>query len=99
MQKEQPIAFGVVGAGLKLRATPTRRLDQMRAGGFGDGAGLVVRAAVDQDCLLHDALDHGRDQSRERMRQRALRVQRGNDHRNHGAEPIGARPWLGNRPL
>ena len=32
----------------------------MGAGSLGDGAGLVGRAAVDQDRFLHDAVDHRR---------------------------------------
>ena len=58
MQEKQPIAFCMVGTGLKLRAATARRLDQMRAGGLGDSAGLVGRATIDQDRLLDDALDH-----------------------------------------
>ena len=91
MQEEEPIAFPVMGASLKLRAAPTRRID-MRACRFGDGAGLVGRAAVDQDRLLHDApWHHGRNQSCKGMRLTcARRFERRNDDRDHGAEPIGA---------
>ena len=101
LYEQKPILGGVlasrpVGAGLELGAAPARRLDQMRAGGFGDGAGLVARAAIDQDRLLDNAFDHGRYESREGMGKRALGVEGRDDDRDHGAEPIGARRCPGN---
>ena len=63
----------------------------MRAGGLGDGPGVVGRAAVHQYRLLHDAVDDRRDKRRERMRERPLGVSGRDDDRDHGAEAIGAR--------
>ena len=45
MQKQQPIAFRMVGAGLKLGAASARRLDQVRPGGFGDDRDLFPAKA------------------------------------------------------
>ena len=84
MEEEQPVAARRGGAGLKLRAAPELRPDEPGAGSLGEGARLVARPAIDQDRLLHDAVDHRRNERRERRPQRGLGVVGGDNHGNHG---------------
>ncbi len=91
MEEEQPIAARMSSAGVELGAAPAFGNDQLRAGGLGDEAGLVSRAAIDEDGLLHQAVDHGRNESGEGGPERPLGVERGNDHRDHGAPTYTAR--------
>ena len=85
MEEEQPVSARRGGAGLKLRAASKLRPDKAGSGSLGDGTSLVARPAIDQDRLLHDAVDHGRNERGERRPQRGLCVESGDNHGNHGA--------------
>ena len=84
MQEEQPVAARRGGAGLKLRAAPELRPDEPGSGSLGEGASLVRGPAIDQDRLLHDAVDHRRNERGERRAQRRLGIVGGDNHGNHG---------------
>jgi hypothetical protein len=83
----QPIASRLGGSRFKLRAAPRRSVDKMRAGCLGNATSAIGRASIDQDRLLHDAVDYGRNESGEAMCQGPLRIEGRDDHRNHGADP------------
>ena len=86
VQEEQPIALGRWAPASSWQPRPLGASNQSGAGGFGDDAGFVGRAAIDDDRLPHDVLDHGRHERGEDGRKRALGIKGGDNYRNHGAD-------------
>ena len=85
MEEEQPVAARRGGPGLKLRAAPELRPDKAGSGSFGDGTSLVGRPAIDEDRLLHDAVDHAGTSAASAGPSVASALKVGINHGNHGA--------------
>ena len=76
MKKEQLIALRDRRPRLKLDSPASRCLDQMSARRIGDHIGIVRRAAIGDDSLLDDAIDHRGHERRQGRNEGTLGIER-----------------------